>query len=250
MSFIGIIVVFCIIAIMMSLFYFFGGLGNSLPRSTIQRTKLESGQAVDVGWFTDELGWIGNSSTLISGLNHFYERTGVKPFLYITDRIAGQSPYVGPDARAMMSEYAEDLYDTMFRDEAHILVVFYEAHDEYLMWYVNGRQADAVMDSEAVDILFSSIESWYYRDVNEDVMFSNAFRDAGNRIMSRTIPTALWIAIIVGIVVIVIVLVRWRKAAAAARVRELEETRRILESPLDTTSPGDAAEDLAAQYEE
>ena len=98
-----------------------------IERSTIQREALpaEKCKAIDK-WFQDDWGdWINEKyedESLQYGLEYFYKKTGVQPYLWI----------MGEEGKDYMSEgsieeLAEETYKEMFGDdEGHVLVVFRE----------------------------------------------------------------------------------------------------------------------------
>lgn len=58
--------------------------GANVPASTVERTALPAGSVNETGYFTDEDGdWIHDPAKLERGLRHFYEETGVQPYVYI-----------------------------------------------------------------------------------------------------------------------------------------------------------------------
>ena len=46
-------------------------------------------------YFTDRLGWIKQSATLNAGMEAFFKKTGVKPYLYLTDNVYGSTGALG-----------------------------------------------------------------------------------------------------------------------------------------------------------
>ena len=56
----------------------------------------------------------------ISGLKHFYNETGVQPYLYLTDTINGSHFPTEQDLEA----FATDLYDELFLMKHILLIVF------------------------------------------------------------------------------------------------------------------------------
>ena len=128
--------------------------------STEQRTPLPQGSVHLTGYYTDELGWIKSPNTLESGMIHFYDKTGVQPYLYLTDTVDGtHSP-----TEAQLEAYTNSLYNQLFTDEAHILVVFFEYNNNghYMDYYVTGTQANTVIDPDAGNILLDYIDRYYY----------------------------------------------------------------------------------------
>jgi hypothetical protein len=206
---------------------------SDITKSTIVREPLPKGSAIETGYYTDDIGdWINNSTKLTTGMKNFYQSTGVQPYLYITDNLSGNTNPSDSDADIWMNS----TYDELFKDEAHTLLVFYERNGEYSMWYLNGSQAKTVMDSEAMDILMDYVELYYYSDMTEDEMFSKAYDMAATRIMEVTKEPIPWYAILlilIAVIIIIVILINFWKAKKAQKNIEDENTRAILETPLD-----------------
>ena len=227
---------------------------TTIERSTKERTKLDA-NVNNVGYYTDEIGWIYNSNTLEDGMREFYAKTGVSPYLYLTDNIGGDPM---PSANAI-DAFAEEKYRELFTDEAHLLVVFVDsveledAGTDFVGRYYSGGQIDVVMDEEALDILGDYISTYYYdSSLSEEELFSKAFEDAGETIMtvykSPWVKAWMVIAIVGGTVVIVLVSYNWWKKAEKRKKEKAEETERILNTPLEKF--GDKADELAKKYED
>jgi hypothetical protein len=213
----------------------FVGESNSVPRSTVRREALPAGSAGETGaLFTDNLNWIRNADTLNAGLRSFHERTGVRPHLYITSSIDNGEAY------------AERIYAEKFDDQAHLLFIFAENDG---MWFWRGGMTLPVLDGEAMDILMSYVESYYFRYANRDEMFARAFGDAGDRIMSLTRSPWIPVFIIAGVIAVLLILMVWWKKRMEQKNREAEQTERILNTPLETLGEDEAAR-LAREYEE
>ncbi|MCL2030314.1 MAG: DUF3892 domain-containing protein, partial [Oscillospiraceae bacterium] len=226
---------------------------SQVTRSTVRREALPSGAAMDSGpWYTDHLGWIGNQTQLLSGLRNFHGKTGVRPHLYLTGEIDGSDAV---PTLARLESFANQTYSELFNDEAHLLLVFFENEDaEYAMYAMPGNMARSVMDDEARDILMDYIQRFYYSSsLSEEEMFSRAFDETGERIM--TVTRSPWIPVLivllVGAAVIAGLLIglNWWKKAKAQKNLEAEQTERILGQSLEEFgSSGDAASELAKQY--
>ena len=144
-----------------------GGSAAEIQTSTIRRERLNSSSLVNVGWYTDNLDWIRDPDKLEKGLAYFYKRTGVSPYLYLTEDAEG---VLDPTA-AQLDAFAGELYDTLFRDEAHFLVVFQEHNGVYNTRYVCGLEARAVMDDEACEILLDYLDAYYFGDYDDEEYF-------------------------------------------------------------------------------
>lgn len=227
-----------VVVVLVGMIASFSGVGSSssasITPSTIERTPLAAGAVNETEYFTDELGWIGSSTKLEAGMKHFYQKTGVQPYLYITDSINGE--HIATQEN--MDAYANQLYDELFTDEAHILVLFHEYNSDsnYSTWYVTGKQAKTVVDQEGADILLDYIDHYYYSDYGEDEMFSLAFRDAADRMMhvEKSMAPALFLT---GMVLAILVLLFvWWKQKVKRDKEKAEETERILNADIDRLS--------------
>ena len=203
---------------------------GSIQKSTVEREKLESSSLIESDtYYEDRLDWIFSQNTLEGGMKYFYEKTGVQPFLIITDDIGGNGIY----SEDQMWKFANDVYDAHFNDEAHLVVVFYEHLGEYHTCYVTGTEAKTVVDDEGGEILLDYLDHYYYSDLDEDEMFNKAFRESADRMMTVT-PSYGWIALIIvlAIVVMIIALTWWSKRKKA-RLAEMNKAQQILDQDLN-----------------
>lgn len=206
----------------------------NIQQSTIERSKLDSSLCTKVDtWYQDDINWIHDEKTLLKGLKTFYDKTGVQPYLWITDNINGKvKPNTSDFETALKSKYSE-----LFKDEGHVIVCFMESSPSvYATYYWAGSAAKGVIDDEAGEILLDVIDSKYTSDLSDEEMFSKSFSDAATRMMKvgHTTKQLIIIAVIVllclGFVVSVYL---WVKTRAKARAEEAEETQRILNTPID-----------------
>lgn len=219
--------------------------GNITP-SSFERVALQAGAVNETKYYTDELGWINNETKLISGLRHFYKETGVQPYLYLTDTINGSHYPTDFD----LENFANEMYDELFTDEAHLLLVFYEYEGMYMDYYVAGTQAKSVIDREAGDILLDYIDRYYYEsNLEDEEFFSKSFSDAADRIM--TVTKSPWITVftLIGIVVLAIVLFIWWKKHQEQKNLEAKRREEILNTPLNSFGNTEA-EDLLKKYQD
>lgn len=181
--------------------------------SSIEREPIEKGLVNETEYYEDKLAWINNPNEINKGLAYFYDKTNIQPFVYITDNIDGDA---NPEPEAI-DEFANNLYDELFTDEAHLLLVHFENYKEYRYDYsyhtVYGSQAKVLMDDEAEGILFDYLDYHYARNVDNDTFFAEAFKDTADRIM--TVTRSPWIPafIVIGVAVILLVLFNWWRSA-------------------------------------
>lgn len=224
--------------------------GAGITRSTVDREKLDS-QYVNLSstWFDDSaMGWISSSKVLEDGLKDFYNKTGVQPYLVITDNIYGDTSPTGQE----VWDYGNNIYNSMFTDEGHMVFVFQCVDDgtDYMMAAVTGAQAKTVLDdAEALEILYDYVDSYFWSDRDEDEMFADAFSDAADRIMSKQMPLTVVVIIAVVVVAALIAVVIVVKTVTKRAKEKAAETERILNTPVDKF--GDkSVEDLKDMYDE
>ncbi len=219
---------------------------NEITRSTIVRKPLPDGSVKETAYFTDELGWITNQNQLLEGMKHFYKKTGVQPYLYITDTINGSHF----PSEEQLNAFTHELYERLFTDEAHLLLVFFEYEERYMDRYVAGVQAKTVIDEEAADILLDYIDRYYYdTGLTDEAFFSKAFTDAANRIMTVTKSPWINVLIVFGIVVAILILFAWWSRVRRQKYLEAKRTEEMLKVPLEKFGDKEV-EDLSKKYEE
>ena len=241
------VVILLIIILLAAIFAWQGsGRDGDITKSTVRREPLPKGSVVETSYYTDELGWIGNPTKLTAGMKNFYRRTGVQPHVFITDNING---YHYPDAD-VVEEFAFALYDDLFRDEAHLLLILLEYQGEFSAWYVTGAQAKAVLDQEAMDILLDYIFLYYnYTNLSNEEFLSTAFDKAGKRIMSVTVSPWVYVFIVLGVLLILLLLFLWWRKAKQQKNLEAEQTEKMLNIPLETSGDSEL-EELADKYKD
>lgn len=202
---------------------------NSVAASTVERTALAPGTAQETGYYTDEDGdWIHNTTVLGKGMRHFYEETGVWPYVYIL-------PNGSVTSTSQLTDMAQQLYGQLFTDDAHFLLVFCDNNQGgFNAGYWAGSSARTVMDDQAAEVLADYLWVHYQKASSEEEVFSDAFADTADRIMTVT-PSPWPVVAIAGAVIIVaivvLVLVRRRQQA---KLREAERMQQILNTPLET----------------
>lgn len=219
---------------------------DNITLSTIERKALPSGSVNETKYYTDEIGWINNETKLLSGLKQFYKKTGVQPYLYLTDTING-SHY---PSQSELESYANNLYDKLFTDEAHLLLVFFEYDDMYMDWYIAGTQAKSVIDREAADILLDYIDRYYYEgNLSDEEFFSKSFSDAANRIMTVTKSPWIFVFMLAGIIILFIILYMYWKKSVEQKNLEAKRREELLKTPLNKFGSSET-EDLMDKYKD
>jgi hypothetical protein len=211
----------------------YAGSQTSSQTSTIQRDKLESGNAYINDCIEDELGWFDNISKTEGRLKNFWEETGVQPYIILRDYDASLT------TNAEKEQWAIDYYDANFDTENIFLFVYFAEQDSDndvgYMAYANGKQTSSVMDSEAVEIFWNNIDKYWYSDASTDDLFVNAFNDTADTIMhvSTTGKDILkWVLIVIAIIAVGVIIINLVKQKNKRAKEKAEEDQRILETPI------------------
>ena len=219
---------------------------KSVPKSTQNRERLESGVGYDNNCIIDNIGWFDNVTKTEKSIKKFYDKTGVQPYIVLN---AYDSTLLTDTAK---EEYAKKWYDEHIKNESTFLYMYFAEpdtdNDVGYMAYVNGKQVSSVMDSEAIEIFWAYVDKYWYSDMSTDDMFTTIFTKTADRIMTKSTTAAdvgnnavKVIGVIVVFAGIIIVMVVRRKHKA----EEAKETEKILNTPLNGDSEAD---DLLKKY--
>lgn len=240
-----VVIVLCIILVVVGSFD-----GGSVSPSTVRREALDIDLVNETGYYTDQLGWIVSQSELVSGMRDFYRRTGVQPYLYLTERINGSaSPTVQE-----IGDFSAQLYDQLFTDEAHFLVVYQESDGQYMVGYTVGSLAKTILDDEALGIFRDYLDRYYTSDLSDEEYFGTVFQKTGERIM--TVTKSPWPAVagIFGVALLAAMFYLWWKKSVEQKNKRAQQVQEMLDTPLTTFGNDldgngrDDAEDLAEKY--
>lgn len=156
---------------------------SSIPASTRNRDKLNSGMSFDSNCIIDELDWFDSVSRAGTRLRTFYDKTGVQPYIVLLK----YHPELTTDSQK--EDYALEYYDTHIDNESTFLYMYFAEQDQDndvgYMCYVNGKQVDSVMDAEAIDIFWGYIDRYWYDDMSTDELFEKAFTKTAETIMKK-----------------------------------------------------------------
>jgi uncharacterized membrane protein len=222
---------------------------DAVPASTYQREPLAKGIAQETAYLKDEVGWIGNVSGVERAMRYFYDRTGVFPYLWITDSVDGKTVLADEEAEAALNA----LYDAEIADEGHIVILFLEPYPtEFELYYIVGNAARAVLDQEAADILMHYFERYYYSDYDDNTYFTKVFTDAADRIMAKTVPIGrILLFAAAGLIALIVICL-----FIVTMVKRTNERKRlnaeILNTPIDESDAfrtEDEADKAAKKYE-
>lgn len=242
--------VFIIIVLVMA-FAINGGFGpgSRITPSTIERTPLESHLVNRTAFIEDTTGkMIGSKSKAENGMKDFYNKTGVQPYLYVTDNVYGKENPTTSEADKFMNE----IYDQTFNDEGHLFVLYmYKPNSDDDVFCLTGNAAEMVMDEEARDILLDYFEAYYFDDsLTNDEYISKVFEKAGDRIMEKTTPFWVKPAIVIGVGVVLFILFKFFIFKKKQDNIEAAQTERIINTPVEKIGTDDVMEDLKDKYDD
>lgn len=241
----GVFLLMVVMIVMSSIGNFNPTMPGSVTPSTIERQALPSGSVNETDYYSNEAGWYITETKLIHGMRHFYNETGVQPYVHITNNINGSTDPTNDE----MVSYSNALYDELFTDEAHALLVIFEPNINYYTTYlVTGSQAKQVIDQEATDILLGYVDRYYHANMDDDEFLSKAFQDAADRMMEVTKSPWITVWIVIAVVVLIFILFSWWKSKQAQKNLEAEQTKDILSQPIQKfgASPED---ELTKKYQ-
>lgn len=212
------------------------GIDGGIPKSTANRTKVQTGVAFQNDCVIDELGWVDDEAKTEKSLQKFYNETGVQPFVYLRD----YDPDLKTDDEKI--SFAENWYEDNIDNEGTFLVVYFAEEDTDndvgYMAHVNGKEITSVMDSEAIDIFWAYWDSYWASDRSTDAVITEAFTDTGNRIMDRSttgMDVLKWVVIGIVIVVIIVLFIVFVRMKFRREKERADETERILKAPLHSS---------------
>lgn len=110
----------------------------------------------DGGWYEDELGRIGRDRPLVKGMKTFEQRTGVKPYLSLTDGVEPQE----------VEDFAREQYGALFEEGAHLLVV-YDEWGEGTYYLAAQTGPDSPLADEQRALVLSCLEKAYSDPANK-----------------------------------------------------------------------------------
>lgn len=207
-----IFIIFLVISMISgTLFILTGDIGTgegNIQESTIAREKLDKSNVIETGYIEDQANWITSTYDATKGMKKFFDRTGVQPFLIISESIDGnRNPSVD-----QLDQYLAKRYEELFSDEQHILVLFFDNGTNWYTRYNCGSKARILMDDEACEILLDYFDYYAESDLSDDDYFSKVFDKASERIMSKphfvtdSKVAALIVFVVIDVVVLLIII--------------------------------------------
>jgi hypothetical protein len=164
--------------------------GKKVIRKSV-RIPLSTDRVVETSYYHDDLGWIEEPESLLDGMRLFYSKTGIQPYLGFV------KPVSATNTDEECNAYTEQLYDQLFEDEGHLLLIYVENLDPdelgYLA-YVCGSDAVSIMDDEAIDTLYQYVDQyWFNEDYTTEQVFAYALQETAMDIMPGDMEVGGWV---------------------------------------------------------
>lgn len=219
---------YLLIALVLFAAAFFAGRGsksNGFEKVVMSGTN-------NAGYATDEINGSSGVKKTVKACEEFYDKTGIPLYFYITDTeiTSGDAGY---------ETYADALYEKLFLDENHVLLVYFDPADEWYWW--KGMTANAVVTDDMVNDLFDEIERyWFDYSLSMDEVLAKGIKNYQSSLTKEGSGKSAFSTLLIlagGILTVVAVYTYISKGKEAERYAEEVKTLRadlILSKPLET----------------
>ena len=209
--------------------------GNEYEKAVLSET-------VNVGYALDE-GFTNNGGKTEEACKNFYEATGIPLYFYTVETFNAPS--------STCDDFTLRLYDTLFQDENHVLIAYFDNVD-YWSWCI-GENVKALMGEREVNDLIDEIYVyWQDTSLTNDAVLAKGIESYTENLTANSGGTFAVLLIIAGIGVgIVAVFSYIGKEKDIKRYEEEEKnlrTEQILSQPLETFG-NQEVEDLKDKYD-
>lgn len=201
---------------------------KKIANRPFEKTELKGTESV--GFIKDD-GFLKGSYKTEEALAEFYKETGIPLFLYT---IANY-----PSDSSTCDAYAEGLYDTLFTDENHALLVYYDNVD-WWSWVAGNAVASRMTDKTFNSLVDAFYFYWEQNITNDEVFAKGITNFVGDFTGKNLLRTGeIWSAvlwIVAGGMLLygcIFYLIDTRKIKDAREVLEHLEVERVLSTPLE-----------------
>ena len=226
------VIIIVLLIVLVYTFYSQAAINRDITKSTIERTKITSTlefNSDNAVIFEDEAGVVDSDSTFRSAAGTFYDKTGVVPFVKF---VSTETTYDDSELTKMAEAYNEE----NFKDGEHF-VIFFQPNDEGAAGYAVGEKAEAVLDSEAVQIFDDYLMKFYKeRQNNNQGYMVNAINYSASRIMTTAEYSSSTIILGVIVVCVLIFVIAYSVMKRKKEVEQLKEENPAIETDDNTIS--------------
>lgn len=176
---------------------------NDISWSTIQRDKIE-GAPAPTEFYTDESGNYLTETTIIEDAVYtFYSKTGVPAYIYFLEDDESL------ESSTELYDITRELYEDLFDDEYHFLIVACNNGEEFLFNYTAGEEAAVIMDDLEGIQIFDDCVNLYFDEDDISTTIAKAIKRAAVHIMQAG-NLGYRIVIIVAIIIAAVVYLFFR----------------------------------------
>ena len=222
--------------------------GINAAKNAKNRVKLDAKITVDIGYIDDQLKWFSKPATVENAMKSFYEKTGVMPYLVITNKMGGAKTESEAEA------YTKNLYYELFTkngkaDEAHFLVLWYQENgsDDYAFMYA-GSSANGVIDADARQVVYNYFNRYYTSDYDDNQYFAKVFEESATEIMKQSDTgwkaTLGWLIVVIAVLVVMNII----DYKNTMKIKKQEAAAKILNANIEDPGWKDDAEELSEKY--
>ena len=234
---------------------------NGILQTTVAKEKLKTKSQLLIGYdnYTNDIETNKDKRYLNKGLEEFYEKTGVPPYLIIINQedvfkyldeveygyVTSESENIrGTIGDTALGNYTQIRYERLFgKSKVHFLVVgCITSNGDYKYDYLVGKDAEAIIDIEAWNIFNSCLLAFDKDDYTEAEWIYNVYVNAANNIMEPavTVSGVIWDgldfiknSVVVIIVIIGIIFIAVFTICAVAMIKSVQRSKKAeLESKL------------------
>lgn len=185
---------------------------KSVEQSATKREAV-TGTTTYGTWYVDELNYIHHGGDLTDGLKYFYSKTGIQPYVLLSDYDSSFWKNGNWDEDAATA-YLADVYKNTFSDNGHLIFAYFACENDSedtvdgTFYFYYGSSAFTIMDSEAEDIFWSYFDINYDNlDLNAGEFISYSFEQTADNIMHIEKSNAPMILIIIGVILIFVLVI-------------------------------------------
>lgn len=206
--------------------------------------KAELSGTKSVGFLKDD-GFLQGSYRTEEALEEFYKETGIPLFLYTIAKY--------PSDNSTCDRYAEEMYDTLFTDENHALLVYYDNVD-WWSW-VAGNAVAYKMTDKTFNSLVDAFYYYWEQDITNDEVFAKGITKFVGEFTGKSLKSAgkAWSAILLVVAIGLLLyggifyLLATRKIKEKREALEQLEMERVLNTPLEKFNDS-GVDDLKEKY--
>ena len=188
---------------------------NDISWSAIQKDAIE-GAPAPTEFMTDESGdYLTETTVIEDAVYSFYSKTGVPLYIYFLADDESLS------SASELYDITQELYDELFDDEYHFLVVICSNGEEFLFNYTAGEEAAVVMDdTEGIQIFDDCINLYFDSDDIPSSLAKAIKRSAAHIMQAGNLGYRIVVIVAIIIAAIVYMYFRYKKNGGHWKAQE------------------------------